>query len=116
MTVHMTVHDCAYDCTLLSIWLYMTVRICVCVWMRATGILSGRWKTWTPCCIAFLLPLFERYVRLCGAAVACGLMTTVIATGPYTILPPYKVRDRARLDIGREKQSQRLYELAHEEV
>lgn len=47
---------------------------------------------------------------------ACGFKTTVVATAPYTPLPPHKVRERARLDLAREKQSEALYEKAHADV
>jgi hypothetical protein len=51
-----------------------------------------------------------------AAAVACGFKTTVIATGPFKPLLPFQVRERARLDLAREAQSERLYQLAHEDV
>lgn len=49
-------------------------------------------------------------------SVAAGDRVTVVATIPYAPPPDYKVREIARLDLAREKQSRELYEKHHEQV
>lgn len=61
-----------------------------------------------------LLVCAARLLALTRApAVTCGNRFTCIATEPYKVLPRTRVREMARLDLAREKQSQRLYDDAH---
>lgn len=49
-------------------------------------------------------------------SIAAGNRVTVIATIPYAPPPDYKVREIARLDLAREKQSSELYDQYHAEA